>query len=137
MKPFALSPPLADELLHHALRSPEAEICGLISGDNNGLTCCYPIGNIAPDPERSFEMDPKEQVAALRHMEENGEELRAIYHSHPHGPPFPSATDIAQHQYPDVLFIVISLAPRGYPEIRGFFIRNQQVEEIDIDVGAA
>lgn len=136
MKIFALSPPLANELLRQALRSPETEVCGLIAGDKDGSTRCYAIGNIAPDPERRFEMDPKEQIAALRHMQENDEGLLAIYHSHPHGPPFPSTTDITQHQYPDALFIVISLALRRRPELRGFYIRNRQVEEVDLDVGA-
>jgi len=76
-----------------------------------------------------FAMDPTQQITAMRTMRERGETLFAIYHSHPNSPPLPSATDLAQANYPDTLYLIISLQTRGVLEMRGFYLRNDAVNE--------
>lgn len=134
MKHLAFPRPLADELFRQATRSPRVEVCGLISGDANGFKRCYPVANVATNPERRFEMDPRGQIDALRTMEKLGEKLKAIYHSHPYGPPHPSDTDVDQHQYPDTYYLIISLARPGHPELRAFLIRSGAYDYVGIDV---
>ena len=68
----------------------------------------------------------------MRAMREHGEELAAIYHTHPHSPPFPSPADVEQHEYPDVLYLIVSLGTLTRPELRGFYIRGQAIEEVTI-----
>jgi proteasome lid subunit RPN8/RPN11 len=123
---------IVNQLLHLAQAAPEEEVCGLISGDAAGLRHCYPVANVARDRARLFALDPKGQIDAMRAMRERGEELQAIFHSHPHAPALPSATDVAQHEYPGVLYLVISLDTQGVLEMRGFRIRDARVAEVAI-----
>jgi len=124
--------PIVNQLLRLAQGSPDEEICGLISRDRSGFRKCYPVPNRATDRKHLFKLDPKAQIDAMRAMREHGEELAAIYHSHPDSPAFPSPADVAQHEYPGVLYLIISLSARDNPEMRGFYIRGQTVEEIVI-----
>lgn len=126
---------LINQLLHHAQGSPVAEVCGLV-GAGTGLPLhCYPVANVATEPRRLFAMDPAQQIAALRTMRERGEELFAIYHSHPNTPPQPSAIDLAQAAYPDALYLIISLQTRGVLEMRGFRLRDGRVAEVELELG--
>ena len=121
---------LADELLRLARQCPSEEICGLISGDADGLKRLYPIANIAADRTRFFELDPKSQIEAMRDMRDRGEELSAIYHSHPHGPALPSAEDIARHAYPEAAYLIIAPAATDGKILRGFRIAAGGIDEL-------
>jgi proteasome lid subunit RPN8/RPN11 len=123
---------IVNQLLHLAQKSPEEEICGLISRDSRGFRQCYPVPNRAEDKKHLFALDPAKQIDAMRRMRERGEELAAIYHSHPDSPPLPSRADIAQHEYADLLYLIISLGTKGVLEMRGFRLRGQAIEEIAI-----
>ena len=125
--------PIVNQFLRLAQKSPAEEICGLISRDRNGFKTCYPVANAAADKKRFFVLDPRGQIEAMRTMREHGEDLAAIYHSHPETPPYPSVTDIAQHEYPGVLYLIISLGALGVPEMRGFDIHDGEVGEIAIN----
>lgn len=123
---------IVNQLLHLAQKSPQEEICGLISRDRHGFRKCYPVANTAGDKKRFFALDPREQIAAMRIMREHGEELAAIYHSHPDTPPLPSLADIERHEYPDVLYLIISLGTQGVLEMRGFRIHGREIAEAAI-----
>lgn len=132
MNAIPLPRAIVNQLLHLAQKSPEEEICGLISRDRGGLKRCYPVANTAGDKKRFFALDPHGQIEAMRTMRERGEELAAIYHSHPDAPPLPSLADIEQHEYPGVLYLIISLGTKGVLEMRGFHIRGREIEEVAI-----
>ena len=123
---------IVNQLMQLAHKTPGEEICGLISRDRHGFRKCYPVVNIADDKKHRFALDPKEQIEAMRAMREHGEELGAIYHSHPDSPPQPSLTDIEQHEYPGVLYLIISPGTKGLPEMRGFHIHGREVKEVAI-----
>lgn len=127
---------LINQLLHHAQQSPAAEVCGLVGARAGMAVRCYPVANVAPDPRRLFAMDPAQQIAALRALRDRGEELFAIYHSHPSTPPLPSATDLAQAAYPEALYLIISLQTRGVLEMRGFRLKSGTVAEVALEIGA-
>ena len=129
-----LSRTIVNEMLHHAQSSPDKEVCGLIGGKQGTPSRCYPIPNIAAEPRRLFAMDPRQQIAALRAMRECDETLFAIYHSHPTGPAYPSATDLAQANYPDTLYLIISMQTRGVLEMQGFKLRNGNVIEAPLEI---
>ena len=123
---------IVNQLMQLAQKSPEEEICGLISRDRHGFRKCYPVVNAAADKKHFFVLDPKGQIEAIRVMREHGEELGAIYHSHPDSPPQPSLADIEQHEYPGVLYLIISLGTKGLPEMRGFHIHGRETGEVAI-----
>jgi len=130
-KEIRIPRPLVNRLLHYAQTSPDLEVCGLVGAKNGVPGNCYPVKNAAATPDRRFQMDPSEQIEAMRKMRERGEELFAIFHSHPAAPAEPSAADLEQAAYPDALYIVISLNTKGVLEMRGFRIdRTRRIEEV-------
>lgn len=123
---------LTSQLLHLAQISPDAEICGLVSSKNNVPLRCYPVDNIAEQPANRFLLDPKQQIATLKHLRENGEELFAIYHSHPTAPACPSELDLQEAAYSEALHFIISLNTKGILELRAFRIENHRATEVKI-----
>lgn len=121
---------LTNELLHLAQLSPDTEVCGLVGG-RNGVPCtCYPVVNVAAEPRRRFLLDAKQQIDAMTAMRENGEELFAIYHSHPDTPAEPSIYDLDEAAYQDALYLIISLNTKGVLEMRGFKIKHKAFQEV-------
>ena len=125
---------IVNQLLRHAQRSPSDEVCGLIGAKDGAAARCYAVANIAASPQRLFAMDPAQQIAAMRAMRERGEELFAIYHSHPAAPPFPSRADVQQANYPDALYLIISLQTQGVLEMRGFRLSEGAIIEIPLEI---
>ncbi len=122
---------LTNQLLHLAQLSPDAEVCGLVGADSQGVPIsCYPVANNAETPANRFALQPGQQIAAMQQMREKQESLFAIYHSHPHAPAVPSPTDIAQAAYPEALQLIISLNTKGVLELRCFKIIGGKVEEL-------
>ena len=137
MERMALPKHLLEQILAHARSSPHAEICGLLAASNGHPSRCIAIRNVAAQPQRLFAMDPKQQIDAMRSMREQGEELYAIYHSHPHGPAGPSATDLEQAAYPEALYLIVSLNGDGEPVLHGYRIRNGTVRSVRLVTDAA
>ena len=124
--------PIVNQILAHVQRDEERESCGLISKQNGKPRHCYEISNIARNPAIRFQMDPDEQISAMRKIREAGEELFAIYHSHPHSPACPSAIDLQEAGYPDTLYLIISLDTTGLLEMRGFQISQKGATEVEL-----
>ena len=126
-----LSPDIVQRLCDEALAHSHEEVCGLIGARQDVACNVYPVANVARNRSRHFEMDGAEQISAMRQMRERGESLFAIYHSHPRGEAWPSATDIAEASYPEALYLIIGLQ-RTIPELRGFHIHAEQVNECEL-----
>ena len=77
--------------------------------------------NVADPPTVRYRIDPREQLEAFRSMDAAGEELVAIYHSHPGSIPFPSPTDRAEAFYPEAVYVLVSLRS-GATEMRAYRI---------------
>jgi proteasome lid subunit RPN8/RPN11 len=113
---------------HAAFCLPD-EACGLLAADAAGrLRMAYCLSNSTPSPT-AFTLDPAEHFRALRHAEARGWHLAGVFHSHPGGPAFPSATDIAQALEPEWLYVVVGLQAPAAPEVRAFWIRDGAVAE--------
>lgn len=125
---------LVTRILAHAQRLPEIEVCGLIGARDGVPHGVYPVANVAATPTERFAMDPKGQIDAMRRMREGGEALFAIYHSHPHAPPAPSARDLAEAAYPEALYLIISLDIAGVLAIAGFRLRDGTAEPVAIEM---
>ena len=131
---LVLPRPLVNRILSLAQQAPNNEICGLIGKRGAQTPTLYPVANVASDTQHLFQMDPKQQIDALRQMREQDEELFAIYHSHPHSPGLPSATDLAQASYPEALYLIISLNTIGVLEMRGFYLRQGEAMEVPLEI---
>jgi proteasome lid subunit RPN8/RPN11 len=123
-----------EKILAHSRTVEPAECCGLIGGSREGnVTSIYSLRNVAADTNVSYEAAPEDLFSAQREMRERGEELLAIYHSHPRSAePFPSQTDVRLAYYPQAVYFIIGLAG-PLPVIRAFRIseREERWEEVE------
>lgn len=120
-------------LLDRARAEPKREVCGLVGARRGEPVSHYPIPNVAPEPAARFSMDPAAQIDAMRRMRDAGEALFAIYHSHPHGPPRPSAIDLEEAAYPETLYLIVGLRPE--PELCGYFLDGGKVTPVALRIG--
>lgn len=125
---------ITNQLLHLAQISPDLEVCGLIGSKNSLPSSCYPVKNSAEHPQQRFQLDAAEQIAAMAKMRDQGEQLFAIYHSHPSAPATPSITDLELASYPEALYLIISLNTKGILEMRGYKIAHQSAQEIALSL---
>jgi len=121
-----------EELVAHAREEAPNECCGLIGGSNGEAKTLYRARNAEASPLR-YNLDPQDQFRIMTEMEERGEQLSAIYHSHTASAAYPSQTDINLASYPDALYLIVSLAENEDP-LRGFMIRDGEVSEVELSV---
>jgi proteasome lid subunit RPN8/RPN11 len=121
-----------DELLAHAREDAPNECCGLIGGSDGVAKTVYRARNAEASPLR-YNLDPQDQFRIMTAMDEQGEELAAIYHSHTASPAYPSQTDINLAAYPDAIYLIVSLA-EGEKDLRGYRIEDGVVTEVDLAV---
>ena len=100
-----------DQIIAHAREAAPHECCGLIGGSSDGQAqSIYRTRNIATDSLVAYDAAPEDLFAAQRMMRERGEELLAIYHSHPRSSdPQPSATDVRLAYYPSAVYLIVGL----------------------------
>ncbi len=69
------------------------EICGILFGQDGRVSARRAARNVADDPHRHFEIDPRVLIDAERRERSGGEPILGYYHSHPSGTVRPSITD--------------------------------------------
>lgn len=122
---------LVNDLLHQAQLSPAREICGLV-GRRDDQCQCYPLETQDTDASALFALNASEQLAALKQLQAQQQQLFAIYHSHPYAPALPAVTDEDVADFPDALYLLISLNTKGVLEMRGFDRQSGQLQEVDL-----
>ncbi|HEY7785237.1 MAG TPA: M67 family metallopeptidase [Pyrinomonadaceae bacterium] len=115
-----------DQILSHACTAAPDECCGLIGGENNRSRTIYPLTNVSLNPAVAYEAAPEELFAAQKQMRDRGEQLVAIYHSHPRSAePLPSETDVKLAYYPSATYLIVGLAG-AKPLLRAFEISERE-----------
>ena len=132
--PFTLVLPrkIVNKILTHAQQHEHTEACGLVSASGNTPEQYYAVKNVAEDPSSRFEMEPRQQIEAMKHMREHGTELFAIVHTHPQSPPVPSLTDMSDMGYPDAFYIIVSLSTKGVLEMRTYKNINGTMQPVEL-----
>ena len=117
-------------MLGHILRCLPEEGCGLVGGRERQGCEVVPVTNMLHSPVR-FSMEPLELLQALTHLEAQGLEVVAIFHSHPSGPDEPSTTDISEFNYPGAVTLIWS--PNGAEwQVRAFEIDGETVQPVSL-----
>lgn len=98
------------------------EGCGLLAGDGTTVTKVLRMSNAAASPMR-YALDPEEQFAAYKMLEEEALTLAGVFHSHTRTEAYPSPTDVRLASE-DVPYVIVSLAPDP-PVIRAFRIEKR------------
>jgi proteasome lid subunit RPN8/RPN11 len=124
---------LIDEMVAHAREDAPNECCGMVGGRDGEAATLYRAANAEASPLR-YSIDAQEQFRLMREIEEAGEELVAIYHSHTRSPAYPSQTDVNLAAWPDAVYVIVSLQDAESPEVKGFWIRDGEIGDAELDV---
>lgn len=108
-----------DEIVAHAREGKPEEVCGILRGREGRATELYRARNLAEDRIDNYDVDPQTLLKQFE-FEEAGDEMVAIYHSHPVSVAYPSATDAWNAHYPETYYLICSLEFDDKPELRSF-----------------
>lgn len=92
------------------------------------------LTNVAPGID-FYRIDDSEVYRLFQRLDQQGDDIVAMYHSHPTSAAHPSPTDIALAYWPDSIYLICSLADEAAPDVRGFRIVDELVTEIDLVEG--
>jgi proteasome lid subunit RPN8/RPN11 len=120
------------EMIKHAREERPRECCGLLVGVPSRVLAARRATNLSADPNR-FLIDPKAHIDARREGRADGTEVVGFYHSHPHSPPVPSPTDLAEAWYPDHLYAIVGFAGE-VAEMRIYELREAQFIQLAVAV---
>lgn len=129
---------VADELLAHARDELPNEACGLLSGDlaAGRATRYHGARNAEASPLR-YNVHPDDLVRIVFAIEDAGEDLVAIFHSHTHTPAVPSPTDRRSAQYPGVFYLLATLSDPAAPPasaLRAWRLHGGQSFEVPLRI---
>ena len=123
----------ADAIVQHARDDYPNECCGLFAVDDDAFSKLYPAEKIHHSPLR-FEIDGLFVMKTNDEIEANGSTL-GLYHSHTKSPAYPSQTDVNFAElWPGAVWLIVSLADQGAPDLRAFRINGPDVEEVELAV---
>lgn len=91
-----------------------------------------PVQNMSSNPRVSFKIDPEEEYRLLIEAEERGEDLVAIYHSHP-ALPRPSPRDLRFMRLNPVIWLIASKTGRHWTS-RAFIFENNEAHEVGVEI---
>jgi proteasome lid subunit RPN8/RPN11 len=125
---------LIDEMVAHARDDLPNECCGMVGGRDGEATTVVRVANSAASPLR-YEMDPQGQYNALKSIEDAGDELLGIYHSHTKSAAYPSQTDVNQAvAWPDQVYLIVSLADPDAPDVKAYLLKDLKIADVALDV---
>jgi proteasome lid subunit RPN8/RPN11 len=125
---------LLDAIVDHARRDAPNECCGMVASQDGQAVSVHAAENAAASPFR-FEVDGLELHRTLTGIEDAGNELGAIYHSHTRSEPYPSQTDVNfAANWPGVEWIIVGLANGDEPVVRSYLIDDGVITEVPVAV---
>ncbi|MGQ0850051.1 MAG: M67 family metallopeptidase [Actinomycetota bacterium] len=120
-----LAPQAVAAMLAHADYCRPEECCGLLAGDRDGrVRFVYPLTN-AQHSAVAYTIEPVEHFRAWQHANRSGWEMIGAFHSHPDGPLYPSATDLALAAEPDWVYVIVAAS-----QLAGFRIVGRRAETV-------
>jgi proteasome lid subunit RPN8/RPN11 len=125
---------LLNAIVDHARRDAPNECCGMVASRDGQAVSVHAAENTAASPFR-FEVDGMELHRTLTGIEDAGDELGAIYHSHTRSEPYPSQTDVNfAANWPGVEWIIVGLANGDDPLVRSYLIDDGVITEVPVAV---
>ena len=118
-------------LLTHARNEAPLECCGLLIGTKEQVVRSTRTHNLCQSPTR-YRVDPVEHFEAIRQARNEGLEVVGTYHSHPASLPQPSETDLNQANYPQFVYVIVSLVSKETEAIKGYRMRSGQATQVEL-----
>jgi proteasome lid subunit RPN8/RPN11 len=114
------------------------EACGLLLGPmldgapTGAVSEARPCVNVDASA-RTYTVEPKDLLRAMRDAEERGDEIIGVWHSHTHTDPYPSPTDVRQAVDPSWIYVIVSLK-HGDPSLRAYNIVDGNIAELQVQL---
>lgn len=118
---------VADAIIAHAREGKPEEVCGIVRGRGLAAFAAERGRNIASERIENYEVDPETLLRQFT-FEDEGDEMMAIYHSHPVSVAYPSATDAWNAHYPESIYLICSLEFDAAPVLRAFRMTPHWIE---------
>ncbi|UOQ45224.1 M67 family metallopeptidase [Halobacillus salinarum] len=95
------------EMIKHGYSSLPYEACGFLAGKENLVQSIWTMENELKSDRRFF---VNKQVVKnnLEQIKNRGEQVMAVYHSHPTTAPVPSWSDLAHHMDQKIKMMIVS-----------------------------
>ena len=129
-------------IVGHCFDGLPDEACGLLAGPMTGpvgaasrtgeVRAVYPCRN-ADQSARTYTVDSRDYLRAMRDAEDHGDEIVGVWHSHTHTDAYPSTTDVRQAVDPAWAYVIVSLK-HGEPVLRAYRIRDGAITEMPVEV---
>jgi proteasome lid subunit RPN8/RPN11 len=132
VEPLYVATSVMERIVAHAQAGKPEEVCGILRGQDNRAWELVQGQNVAPDPCQDYEVDTRTLLRQFE-FEEQGDEMVAIYQSHPVSPAYPSASDAWNAHYPDCAYIICSLEQPERVAVRAYQLLPH---DVPLDVSA-
>jgi proteasome lid subunit RPN8/RPN11 len=126
-------------IVAHCFDGLPDEACGMLAGPmhdagepTGDVTQVYPCRN-ADASARTYTVEPRDLLRAMRDAEAHGDEIIGVWHSHTHTDAYPSQTDVRQAVDPAWIYVLVSLR-HGEPALRAYRIRDGAITEVGVAV---
>ena len=127
-----------ETIVSHCFDGFPDEACGLLAGPldpgatagTGEVSAAYPCEN-AHRSARTYTVDPRDYLRAMRDAEARGHEIIGVWHSHTHTDAYPSQTDVRQAVDPTWIYVLVSLR-HGEPALRAYRIRDGAIAELGV-----
>ena len=123
-------------MVNHALAGLPNEACGLFSGAPGGATVdtFHPMVNAAASPT-IYRLDDQEYVTVERAVDQAGQVVLGVMHSHTCTEAYPSPTDVDDASRFDPLgtwfFVIVTLKDPD-PAVRAYRILDGEITEVRV-----
>ena len=131
MMAATISYAVARQIADHSAGQQPKEACGLLGGRADRILAAYPLKNVAQAPQARYEIDPREQLLALKAIDGAQLDWLGVYHSHPRSAPIPSQSDIAECADSGLLQLIVSLE-RSKPRLKLWRVDRDSVSPIEL-----
>jgi [CysO sulfur-carrier protein]-S-L-cysteine hydrolase len=122
-----------EKIIAQCIRELPNEACGILAGKDGRVEKVFEMTN-TDKSAATFFMDAKEQLKVMKELRSSGLEMAGIYHSHVASRAYPSSHDVEMAFYPDASYVIVSLIDRDRPDIRSFKIRDNRIEEEELNI---
>ncbi|CDQ19916.1 Mov34/MPN/PAD-1 family protein [Halobacillus karajensis] len=123
-----ISPTLYQQIISHGVQEHPHEACGLVAGAKaSRVESVWPLANEQKYRNRYF-ISKKVVESTIKKVNEQGQKVLGIYHSHPTTAPIPSSRDLWYHPDEQVKMIIISFKTHP-PVLKCYTIHSHTYDE--------
>jgi proteasome lid subunit RPN8/RPN11 len=126
--PIEIPTEILEAMIAHCVSEAPLEACGVLAGVAPRVRSSYTLRNAAKSENRYY-ADEGQLITAVRAIREGGEEILALYHSHPRWEPTPSKTDLRENYWGTVPRIIVGLLGVE-PDVRIWKLDGESFEEL-------